>query len=235
LGRDELKSPAEPGGFIEYGEEQLPKVDSMRRDKTQPDFYGIPILHDSDVMYTRASAIGNRPASCYTCQFQQSGNGDGVPTCGLLGPEVSVSKVVGHRDSGDPIEYWPCCDMHDYGKPATGTPSYRANLSKPDEIGLIWINAPKVGQRFGGANCGGVDGGDDCDHYIVETGDKWENPQGVCRVLQHTVDAGDVCTAWRDDDILEFQEAQNLIKGSKDSLDTVKKKRDVRDVMRREQ
>jgi hypothetical protein len=227
MGRDDLKSDAEPGGFVEYGKEQLPKVDSMRRDKSQPDFYGVPILHDQDVMFTRASELGEKPASCYTCQFQQSNL-----TCGLLGPEISVRKVVGHRESGDPIEYWPCCGMHDYGSQAQGQPSYREPLSTPDAVGLIWINAPEVGQKFGGANCGGVNGGDDCDHYMVPSGDKWENPQGVCRVLQHTVDAGDVCTVWRDDDILDWEEAQQLMRG--DSKETIGKRRMVKQIMGRE-
>ena len=201
----------------------------MRRDKSQPDFYGIPILHDTQVMYTRASAMGGKPASCYTCQFQQSDL-----TCGLLGSAIKVAKVTGHEDSGDPIEYWPCCDMHDYGPANTGRPAYRNPLSKPDEVGLVWINAPKVGQAFGGANCGGDNGGDDCDHYLVSSGEKWDNPQGVCRVLQHSVDNGDVCTAWWDDDILEWQEAQNLMGDSPDSVETVKKKREVKEIMGRE-
>lgn len=224
MGRDELKSKAEPGGFVEYGKEQLPKVDSMRRDKSQPDFYGIPILHDADVMYCTASEIGNKPASCYTCQIQQS---DG--TCGLLGPDIKVVKVTGSHDSGDPIEYWPCCDEHDYGTPAKGNPAYRPNLSSPDQVGLIWINASEVGQPFGGANCGGGNGGDDCDHYIVKSGEKWDNPQGVCRVLQHTVENGAVCTAWRDDDELSWQEAQQLMQG--DSKETVDKKRMVKEIL----
>lgn len=227
MGRDDLKSEAEPGGFIEYGKEQLPKVDSMRRDKSQPDFYGIPILHDQDVMFTTASQLGDKPASCYTCQFQQSDL-----TCGILGPDISVGKVTGSQDSGDPIEYWPCCGEHDYGPAQKGQPSYRKVLSTPDQVGLVWINASEVGQDYGGANCGGGNGGDDCDHYLVRSGDKWENPQGVCRVLQHTVDNGDVCTAWRDDDILDWQEAQQLMKG--DSKETVQKRKMVSEIVGRE-
>lgn len=118
MGRDELKSKAEPGGFVEYGKEQLPKVDSMRRDKSQPDFYGVPILNASHVLFVKASEIGGKPASCYTCQKQQSDY-----TCFLLGPEIKVSTVTGHKDSGDPIEYWPCCGSQQYGKPATGKPT----------------------------------------------------------------------------------------------------------------
>jgi hypothetical protein len=227
MGRDDLKSAAEPGGFVEYGPEQLPKVDSMRRDKSQPDFYGVPILNNAQVMFTRGSEMGNLPASCYTCQSMQSDE-----TCALIGPEVRTAKVVGHSDSGDPIEYWPCCDMHDYGKLATGKPQYRDNLSNPFQLGLIWINAPEVGQKYGGANCGGVDGGDDCDYYRVKGAvEKWDSPQGVCTVLQHTVEAGDVCVAWHDDDELDWQSAQQLMKG--DSTDTVRKRKLVKSIVGR--
>lgn len=219
MGRDEIKSGVESGGFVKYDEEQLPKVDSMRRDKSQPNFYGIPILHDQDVMFTRASELGGKPASCYTCHMQQSDQ-----TCALMGPAIKVQKVTGSRDSGEPIEYWPCCGMHDYGDPQTGKPSYVKELSSPQTLGLVWINAPKPGQKYGGANCGGVNGGDDCDHYMIKgRKEKWDAPDGHCRVLQHQVDGGDVCTAWHDDDELQFPEAQRLIKG--DSVETVAKRR----------
>jgi hypothetical protein len=224
MSRDELKSKAEPGGFIEYGPEQLPKIDSMRRDKSQPDFYGIPILSDADVLFVRASEIGDKPASCYTCQKQQADE-----TCFLLGPEIKVSKVIGHQESGDPIEYWPCCGTHQYGPPRTDKPVYSDQLSSPESLGLIWINAPKVGQKFGGSNCGGVEGGDDCDHYLVRSGDKWESTQGTCRVLQHTVDAGDDCSAWRDDDQLNWDEAQQLMQGS--SVENVGKKKLAKEII----
>lgn len=226
MSRDELKDKAEPGGFVEYGEDQLPKVDSMRRDKSQPDFYGIPILQDSDVGFVRASEIGNKPASCYTCSKQNPDK-----TCFLLGPEIKVSTVTGHGESGEPIEYWPCCSAQQFGEPPKEV-SYAEPLSSPETLGLIWINAPEVGQEFGGANCGGVEGGDDCDHYIVRDGEKWENPQGVCRVLQHSVDAGDVCAAWRDDDELSWDEAQQLMKG--DTRETVAKKKLAKEIVGRD-
>jgi hypothetical protein len=227
MGRDELKAKAEPGGFIEYGKEQLPKVDSMRRDKSQPDFYGIPILQDADVLFVRASEIGDKPASCYTCQKQQSDE-----TCFLMGPEVKVQKVVGHKESGDPIEYWPCCGAQQYGPPRKDKPVYSDQLSSPESLGLIWINAPELGQEYGGSNCGGVKGGDDCDHYMVKSGDKWENPQGYCRVLAHMVDAGDDCSAWRDDDELTWNDAQQLMKG--ESVERVGKKKLASEIIGKE-
>jgi hypothetical protein len=176
------------------------------------------------VLFSTASEIGNKPASCYTCQKQQADE-----TCFLMGPEVKVAKVTGHRDSGEPIEYWPCCSAHQYGPPRSDRPVYSDQLSNPDSLGLIWINAPQPGVKFGGANCGGVNDGDDCDHYLVKSGEKWDNPQGQCRVLQHSVAAGDVCAAWHDDDELPWEEAQQLMGG--ETVETVGKKRLAKEII----
>lgn len=223
------KSKVESGGFVEYDEKQLPKVDSMRRDKSQPSFMGVPIMSDAQVLFTTAKELGGKPASCYTCKEQTHDF-----TCERLGPGVLVKKVTGSRDSGEPIEYWPCCSMHEFtDEPRKGAVSYHDTLDTPDSLGLIWINAPKPGQEYGGANCGGVEGGDDCDHYIVSgKHEKWDVDQAFCRVLQHAVDGGDVCAAWRDDDQLSFEDAQNLIKG--DSIDTIAKKRLAKSIVGRD-
>lgn len=227
MGRDELKSKAEKGGFVEYGPEQLPKVNTQRRDMSQPDFYGVPILTDAEVGYSTAAELGGKPASCYTCKEQNSDL-----TCERLGAGVRVGKVRGHKDSGEQIEYWPCCDEHMYGK-HEGLVSYHDTLDTPDSIGLIWINAPEVGQAFGGANCGGVDGGDDCDRYRTNGKvEKWDTKQGYCTVLAHQVEAGDVCRAWKDDDILRWTDAQDLMKG--DSTDTVGKRKLARSIIGRD-
>jgi hypothetical protein len=227
--RNNLK--VEPGGFPVYATKQLPKIDAMRRDKSLPDFAGVPVLRDTDVAFTTAAELGERPASCYTCKEQTSDM-----TCERLGPGIKVEKVTGHRDSGNPIEYWPCCSMHDYcadvadGKRAPA--KYHDSLDTPESLGLVWINAPKVGQKLGGANCGGVKGGDDCDHYIVQGKvEKWEVDSAYCRVLCHQVEGGAVCAAWHDDDELPFAEAQMLIRG--DSLDTVEKRRLVSSIVKR--
>ena len=226
MARDD-KMKIEPGGFPVYGKEQLPKVDSMRRDKSQPYFFGEPILSDAQVLYTTGKELGGKPASCYTCKEHTKDL-----TCERLGPEIKVSKVTGHRDSGEPIEYWPCCSMHEYtDTPRSEAVRYHDTLDTPDSLGLIWINAPKVGQKYGGANCGGVEGGDDCDHYLVKSGEKWDNPDGYCRVLCHQVDGDAVCTAWHDDDELQFEEAQMLLKG--DSSETVGKRRLVTKIIGR--
>jgi len=210
MARDELKTGTEAGGFPQYGKEQLPKVNTMRKDHSQPDFMGVPILTDGAVMLTTAEALGNKPASCYTCTFKNAKHG----TCALLGPELLVEKVVGSEDEGDPIEYWPCCSEHNYGETNSEEACYFEPYKSPEALGLFWINAPEVGAEFGGANCGGVAGGDDCDHYSVEEGEKWDSESGFCRVLQHEVGSGQVCAAWQDDDILDWREAQQLLQGT---------------------
>jgi hypothetical protein len=205
MGRDEIQSAQSRPGFPEYGETELDKVNTMRSDKTQPDFMGIPIIQDGWVMLCSAEAIGNKPASCYTCIFH-----DGKERCGLLDAAVVVSKVIGDKEYDNPIEYWPCCSMHNYGEPSGGACE---PTKTPDAIGLIWINSSKPGQDYGGANCAGTNGGDDCDNYQVEKGEKWDSESGFCRVLQHTVQAGQVCSAWSDDDILKWEDAQTLLNG----------------------
>jgi len=229
MGRDELKSRAEPGGFVEYGPEELDKVNTQRRDKSQPDFYGVPLLGDGEVLYTKAEELGNVPASCYTCKEHTRDF-----TCERLGPEIKVSKVIGHADNNDPIEYWPCCSMHDFSPtPRQQELSYHEVLDDPAKIGLIWINAPEVGQKYGGANCAGVNGGDDCDRYMTRGAqEKWDTEQGFCIVLQHNVEAGAVCSAWKDDDLLIWTDIKQLMDGK--TTDTVKKTKLVKSIVGRD-
>jgi len=205
-----------------YQAGDLHKVNAMRKNESQPDLLTIPHLHDADVMFTRAAEMGNKPSSCYTCHFRNCKD----DTCALITPNVKIRKV---QRNG--IEYWPCCGMHDYGECNDGPPN-RCSTNSPDTLGLIWINAPYTGANYGGASCGGQNAGDDCDHYIVEGGkSKRDCPTGFCRVLQHTVANGDTCVAWHDDDILGWQEAQNLIQGPEEQRD---KKRLVDSIMKRE-
>ena len=197
------------GGFPKYGSKQLGKVNAMRRANTQPDFMGIPIIHDADVLYVKASEIGNKPASCYTCIFKNSKAG----TCRLIGPSVLVQKFI-----KEGIEYWPCCGKHTYGTPNKEEAEYCTG-ENPSGLGLIWINAPYTAADYGGANCGGRSGGDDCDHYMTESDNKREVPKAFCRVLRHEVANGDVCCAWRDDDELDWEKAQNILQGPQDQRD----------------
>lgn len=181
----------------------------MRVAKSQPDFHGIPILHDQNVTFTSAESLRNKPASCFTCALHNHKDA----TCMLMTDHVIVDTV-----EIEGIEYWPRCAEFVPGEGNSGEPMH-LTLQAPDSLGLVWINAPKPGQEYGGSNCGGCDGGDDCDHYMVDSGEKWDNPQGRCRVLQHIVSCGDYCAAWWDDDILQWQEAQNSIVNHSETKD----------------
>jgi len=216
MSRENLEHDSSRPGFPVYGKEQLPKVNAMRVAKSQPDFHGIPILHDQNVTYTSAEAMQQRPASCFTCALMNFDK-----TCMLMTEKITVDKVT-----IEGIEYWPRCAEF---VPGEGNSGKRIQLTDqaPEQLGLIWINAAKPGQEYGGSNCGGCDGGDDCDHYMVESGEKWDNPQGQCRVLQHTVSCGDYCAAWWDDDILDWQEAQNQITNGNSETRKKKLARDI--------
>lgn len=193
-------------GFLKYREKHLSKVNSIRRAVSQPDIYAVPVLDKAQVLFVPAASMHNEPASCYNCLRYNQVEG----TCGIIGERTCVKKFVyGAPDKS--IEYWPCCGMHEYGTPNFGPAAYCCT-NDPSELGLIWINAPKVGQPLGGANCGGQGGGDDCDYYMTGIDDKREAPTGFCRVLQTEVNNGDVCVAWTDDDRVSWQEAQAILK-----------------------
>jgi hypothetical protein len=207
--RTDLK--IQPGGFPIYGPKQIPKINAMRRAFSAPRDLAPVVNTKGEALFVTAEELHDEPASCYNCLFY---NGK-VETCQFIGKEHKIRKIIWPQDPVPPdskkIEYWPCCSLQTYGNPNAAEPKYISS-SDPDYIGLIWINAPKVGQEYGGANCGGVNGGDDCDHYQTDgKRAKWESPTGFCRALQTTVAAGDVCAQWRDDDTLQWQDAQRLI------------------------
>lgn len=216
MSRDNLGQDKNRPGFPIYGAEQLPKVNAIRVAKSQPDFEGIPILHDQNVTYTSGEQLRGRPASCFTCALMNSDN-----TCMLMTDKIIVDTVT-----IEGIEYWPRCAEFVPGEGNSGTPQHVAD-SAPDQIGLVWINAPEPGQDWGGSNCGGCDGGDDCDHYMIESGEKWDSPTGECRVLQHQVSCGDYCAAWWDDDILQWQEAENALQNPTGEVQKKKLARDI--------
>jgi hypothetical protein len=196
----------ERGGFPIYTGAQIDKVNAMRRVKSRPDFRGVPTPTKGQVLFTTAESMHDEPASCYNCLTYNKDQ----ERCKRIGPDVVIRKFTKGGEDGNPIEFWPCCSMQDYGTPSSG--AYFAH-DDPDYLGLIWINAPRPGQESGGANCGGVSGGDDCDSYLVDSKEaKWDSPIGFCRALQSTVAAGDVCTMWTDDDLVTFQEAQTWLK-----------------------
>lgn len=191
-------------GFLEYKDKNLPKVNAMRRAISQPDIYTVPVLGKAKVLFVSASEMNNEPASCANCVFYNWGR-----SCQLIGPHVKVRKIV-YGEPDKAIEYWPCCGMQTFGPPNKGEPRF-ITVTDPSDIDLLWINAGKVGQAHGGANCGGQNGGDDCDYYMTDVDDKREAPTGFCRVLQRTVQNGDVCSAWDDDDKLVWEKAQAII------------------------
>lgn len=197
---------------------QLRKWNSQRRALSQPTSNALPVLTRQQVMYIPAGAMEGEPATCYNCAFYNYGR-----SCRLLGPGTEVRKFVyppqPTRDARS-IEYWPCCGAWQKGTPNYGEAIFLDQLTSPDQLGLVWINAPEVGQEIGGANCGGRDGGDDCDHYCTDgPGDKREYPTARCRVLQASVENGGVCVAWQDDDQVEWQKAAGLLRELKGAGD----------------
>ena len=195
--------------FLVYKLKHLRKVNAQRRALSQPTLAGVPVLQKGKVLYVTAAEMDNEPASCSNCIFYNK-----LGSCQLIGPHVIVRKLVyPPRATPDakPIEYWPCCGMHTFGQPNAGEEKFLA-ASDPAELDLVWINAPSVGLEHGGANCGGENGGDDCDHYMIAGDDKRDARSGFCRVLQCEVQNGDVCSAWTDDDELSWDRAQNILK-----------------------
>jgi hypothetical protein len=195
------------GGYVVYGDRSIPKINAMREAKTLPKVDSLIIPTKGEVLFTTSEEMHDEPTSCYNCLFYNQGT-----SCSLIGSRPAIRKLIYPKTSelgGKPIEYWPCCSMHTYGTPKN---MGGLTVSDPDYIGLIWINAPKVGQEHGGANCGGCEGGDDCDHYQTDgKKEKWESLTGFCRALQTIVACGDVCSLWRDDDILDWRSASKII------------------------
>lgn len=195
-------------GFLVYTAETLKKINAQRRAGSRPDIYTVPTPSKGEVMFVPSASMGGEPATCYNCHFFNYGK-----SCMLIGPWTKVKKFTYPvRETADakPIEYWPCCSMWDRGEPNYGPEMFTA-ANDPELLGLIWINAPEVGQDIGGASCGGENGGDDCDHYMTEGNDKRLEPKGFCRVLQTTIENGAVCAQWRDDDLLERMRVQDIL------------------------
>ena len=197
-------------GFLVYRTKHLRKINSMRDAISQPWNYKPVILTKGQALYTPAEQMEGEPASCYNCVAYNLGK-----SCMKMGPGTRIRKLVwpdaAVKDEKR-IEYWPCCSMWDRGEPNAG-PEKFISSNDPDYAGLIWINAPEVGQPRGGANCGGINGGDDCDYYMTETDDKRSAPMGFCRVMQTKVANGDVCSCWKDDDELTWRRAQEILAG----------------------
>jgi len=199
-----------PKDFVTYRADNLRKVNAQRRALSQPDVYYVPTLKPAEVLFVPADKMGKEPATCYNCSRYNYGL-----SCMMIGPNVPVVRFIYPRTvtaDAKRIEYWPCCSEWDRGSPNYGPAQYNKCLNSPDELGLGWINAPEVGQEIGGANCGGPNGGDECDQYVTDEADARDTDSGWCRVLQQDVDAGAVCAAWRDDDWVDYQRGSALLK-----------------------
>lgn len=199
-----------PDDFVTYRAKNLRKINAQRRALSQPDVYCVPTLKPAEVLFVPAAQMKGEPATCYNCSRYNHGS-----SCMMIGPNVPVRRFTyppTPTADAKRIEYWPCCGEWDRGAPNYGPARFNTNLSTPDELGLGWINAPEPGQEIGGANCGGSNGGDECDFYVTEEADARDTEQGWCRVLQQDVDNGAVCAAWRDDDWVDYQRGSALLK-----------------------
>lgn len=196
--------------FLEFSGGDLAKVNSERRAQSQPDIWIIPNLDKSSVQFVSAAEMQHQPCSCYNCHEYN----ERAATCQLIGPAIRVEKFV-YGEPDLPIEYWPSCGAHLFGEPNKEEAKYKEQPISPDHLGLAWINAPKPGQKVGGANCGGCNGGDDCDYWMIDGSngeDKLDYDTAFCQVLQENTECGDVCAAWLDDDVLSWQLAQNIFR-----------------------
>jgi len=201
-----------PANFLVYKVENLRKVNAQRRGLSQPELTTVPVLTKGQVGYVPEGAMEGEPATCYNCQFYNYDR-----SCQFLGERIPVKKLIWPLKAtadAKPIQYWPCCSSWMRGEPNTGPQVCREPYVSADQLGLGWINAPRVGQEYGGACCSGKNGGDDCDSYISIGEDKRAESTAFCRVLQQEVEGGAVCTAWMDDDWMSFDRAQNILKDS---------------------
>jgi hypothetical protein len=196
-------------GFLTYTDENLAKVNSIRRVISAPDATLPPILNNGQVTFSSTSEANDEPRSCYNCVFYNYGR-----SCQLLGQSLEIRKLIWPpqpTEDSKQIEYWPVCSYWVPGEPAYGAARSIAALN-PDDAGLCWINAPEVGLDASGSCCGGQNGGDDCDFFMTPMPDKRGADTGFCRVLQRDVNNMDCCSAWLDDDLLNWRTAMERFK-----------------------
>lgn len=204
-------------GFYKYRAKPslVRKINTIRIGQSRPDLRLPPILDNGAMLFSSAASAHNEPRSCYNCpmfNFERS--------CRYFGKAIEVRKFTWPkevRDGAKPIEFWPVCGYWIYGKPNYGPEEFVENLLSPDEAGLGWVNAPETGQSLAGTSCGGANGGDDCDLWLIdgENGDKREAKSGFCRVKQDNTDNLDCCACWEDDDFLTWQMVQERFRESK--------------------
>lgn len=203
-----------PPNLLAYKLKDLRKVNSQRRALSGSTIVDVPVLTTGEMLYIGEGQMQGGPATCYRCPFYNYGR-----SCQFMGPHVEVRKFVyppAPTEDSKSIEYWPCCGMFIPGKPNYGPEKFFDTVMSPDQLDLGWINAPRIGQAVGGANCGGKWGGDDCDHYITKGDDKRAEPTAFCRVKQGTVENGGVCAVWGDDDWIDSGRGAMLLKELRD-------------------
>lgn len=194
-------------GWTKYGPEHLSKVNSLREAASLVHISSAPLLDKGQVAYSSPESAHNEPRSCYNCWMMNAT----ASTCRILGPTVGAKKFsYGEQKL---VEYWPVCGEWDYGSPNAGAAQYKSTrpFDDPDDLGFGYVNAPSVGQPLGGTCCGGGNGGDECDNYMTKSDDKRAPLTGFCRVLQTEVPQMACCTAWRDDDFIQWRDAQKIL------------------------
>jgi hypothetical protein len=197
-------------GFYRYQAkpEVVKKINAIRINQSRPDLCGVPILQPGQAMFSPAASAHDEPRSCYNCfMFNET-----AESCAILPEHIKIRKFTSplkREDNAKPIEFWPVCGYWIHGTPNMGPAIHHAEIS-PEDAGLSWINAPEPGQEYGGACCGGRNGGDDCDFWMIssESGDKRAEDTGFCRVLQTDTANMDCCACWIDDDILDWRMVQ---------------------------
>ena len=198
--------------FLEYEPRHLPKINAMRLASSLVKIQAAPTLEPGQVLFNGADKANNEPRSCINCWMWN----ENARTCRILGPDVRAEKFIyppKFEEGSKPIEYWPVCGMWDYGKHHEGPAVYKqAPYDDPDSVGFGFVNAPEVGLERSGSCCSGANNGDDCDNYITKGDDKRAETTAFCRVLQTEVAGMDCCSAWTDDDWIDWRKGQDLLK-----------------------
>lgn len=199
--------------FLSYRPKHLKKINAIRRVISAPDAKLPPILNNGQVLFSSAEGADNEPRSCYNCPFYNYGH-----SCQLMEGIEPIKKLVFPKapvpaDSKQ-VEYWPVCGMWIHGEPNYASERYIASMD-PDDMGLGYVNAPRVGLKYSGTSCGGQNGGDDCDYWMVDEPDKRAVKEGFCRVLQKNTKNGDCCSCWIDDDWVSWRTAKERFKINK--------------------
>lgn len=192
--------------FKIYKAENLRKINSLRRVNSGPGERDVPVLEESSILFSAAAEAHDEPRSCYNCFMFNAAE----KSCAILGPDIHIEKLIWPPEptpDSKQIEYWPVCGYWIHGSPNYGPAVHNARIN-PDAAGLGWVNAPKVGLSRSGSCCGGRNGGDECDYWVTEEADARDADFGFCRVLQRDTANMDCCSAFRDDDWVDWQIAQ---------------------------